>query len=220
VATQRTYRKFTTQQKLEIVLAGLRGDRSIRDVCREHGIAETLYYSWRDKLLEGGKQTLAGKEERASERDLKKRIRELERALGRKTYELEIAGEHCGTWTEDARRQVPRAGRQGAKARGRGARDADQPAGDLPKPRRAPQRCPPKGPVDRAIVEVAKQNPTDGTRMVAALTSREIGKPVNRKRTQRVMREQRLLQRHRSSGRRRRPASFGSSAPVSSGTWI
>jgi transposase len=93
VATQRTYRKFTISQKLEIVLAGLRGDRSIRDVCREHGIAETLYYSWRDKLLEGGKQTLAGKDERASERDLKKRIRELERALGRKTYELEIAGE-------------------------------------------------------------------------------------------------------------------------------
>ena len=39
----------------EIVLAGLRGDRSVRDVCREHGIAETLYYQWRDRLLEGGK---------------------------------------------------------------------------------------------------------------------------------------------------------------------
>ncbi len=49
------YRKFTAQQKLEIVLAGLRGDKSVRDVCREHEIAETLYYSWRDKLLEGGK---------------------------------------------------------------------------------------------------------------------------------------------------------------------
>ncbi len=61
MATQRNYRKFTAQQKLEIVLAGLRGDRSIRDVCREHEIAETLYYSWRDKLLEGGKATLAGR---------------------------------------------------------------------------------------------------------------------------------------------------------------
>lgn len=54
MATQRTYRKFTTSQKLEIVLAGLRGDRSIRDVCREHGIAETLYYSWRQ--ASGGRQ--------------------------------------------------------------------------------------------------------------------------------------------------------------------
>jgi transposase-like protein len=42
LATQRTYRKFTAQQKLEIVLAGLRGDRSVKDVCRENEIAETL----------------------------------------------------------------------------------------------------------------------------------------------------------------------------------
>lgn len=60
-------------------------------MCRDHEIAETLYYSWRDKLLEGGREQLAGKEERQGERELKKRVRELERALGRKTYELEIA---------------------------------------------------------------------------------------------------------------------------------
>jgi len=92
-ASQRTYRKFSAKQKLEIVLAGLRGDRSVRDVCREQGIAETLYYSWRDKLLEGGAKELAGKDERQAEKELRKRIRELERTLGRKTYELEIAGE-------------------------------------------------------------------------------------------------------------------------------
>ncbi len=93
MATQRTYRKFTARQKLEIVLAGLRGDRSVKDLCREHEIAETLYYSWRDKLIEGGKQALAGADERQGEKELRKKIRSLERALGRKTYELEIAGE-------------------------------------------------------------------------------------------------------------------------------
>ncbi len=77
-----------------------------------------------------------------------------------------------------------------------------------PKPRRPPQRRPPQGPVDEAIVEVAKANPTDGTRMVAALTARQIGRQVSRKRAQRVMREQSLLQRHRPSGRRRRPGFF------------
>ena len=92
MASQRTYRKFSAKQKLEIVLAGLRGDRSVRDVCREAGIAETLYYSWRDKLLEGGAKELAGRDERQGEKQLRKRIRELERTLGRKTYELEIAG--------------------------------------------------------------------------------------------------------------------------------
>jgi len=86
---QRRYRKFTPQQKLEIVLAGLRGDRSVRDVCREHDIAETLYYDWRDKLIEAGKEVLAGKEERHSERELRRKVAQLERALGRKTYELE-----------------------------------------------------------------------------------------------------------------------------------
>ena len=98
MAEQRKYRKFSTQRKLEIVLAGLRGDKSVRDVCREHEIAETLYYSWRDKLLESGKLALAGKDERSGEKDLRKRIRELERTLGKKTYELEVAGEALRGW--------------------------------------------------------------------------------------------------------------------------
>ena len=63
-------------------------------------------------------------------------------------------------------------------------------------------------PVDRLIVEVAHSNPTDGTRMVAALTRQQLGRQVNRKRTQRVMRQQRLLQRHRPLRRRRRPGFF------------
>jgi transposase-like protein len=98
LAQQRRYRKFSAQQKLEIVLAGLRGDRSVREVCREHDIAETLYYGWRDKLLEGGKAELAGKEERQGERELRKRVAQLERTLGRKTYELEVAGEALRGW--------------------------------------------------------------------------------------------------------------------------
>jgi putative transposase len=77
-----------------------------------------------------------------------------------------------------------------------------------PKRRGGPRRGPAVGTVDQTIVEVARQNPTDGTRMVAALTSRELGRQVNRKRAQRVMREQRLLQRHRPLRRRRRPGFF------------
>ena len=98
MSESRKYRKFTAQQKIEIVLAGLRGDRSVKEVCREHEIAETLYYTWREKLLEGGREALAGKEERTGEKELRKKIRELERALGRKVYELEIAGEALRGW--------------------------------------------------------------------------------------------------------------------------
>jgi transposase len=98
LSEQRKYRSFTAQQKLEIVLAGLRGDVSVKELCRQHEIAETLYYSWREKLLQGGREVLAGKTERQGERELKKRIGQLERALGRKTYELEIAGEALRGW--------------------------------------------------------------------------------------------------------------------------
>ena len=86
------YRTWTVAQKLEIVLAGLRGDRSVAEVCREHQISETLFYTWREKLLEGGSERLAGKEERTELVELRKRVRDLERTLGRKTYELEILG--------------------------------------------------------------------------------------------------------------------------------
>jgi transposase len=92
------YRTWTVAQKLEIVLAGLRGDRSVAEVCREHEISETLFYSWREKLLEGGSERLAGKEERTELVELRKRVRDLERTLGRKTYELEILGNGFRSW--------------------------------------------------------------------------------------------------------------------------
>ena len=77
-----------------------------------------------------------------------------------------------------------------------------------PKRRPAIVRGPVVDPVDRLIVEVARDNPTDGTRMVAALASQQLGRQINRKRAQRVMRQQRLLQRHQPLRRRRRPGFF------------
>ena len=78
----------------------------------------------------------------------------------------------------------------------------------VPKRRPAGERRALLDPVDRGIVDVARANPIDGTRMVAALTSRRLGRQVNRKRAQRVMRMERLLQRHRPLRRRRRPGFF------------
>jgi putative transposase len=83
---------------------------------------------------------------------------------------------------------------------------------------RRPKR-PPKGQrrplddVDRTVLEVARENPTDGSRMVAALASREHGIEINRKRVQRLMREHRLLQPKRSEGRRKRPGYFQVTRP-------
>jgi putative transposase len=72
----------------------------------------------------------------------------------------------------------------------------------------------PLGATDRVVLEVARENPTDGTRMVAALASRELdGYRVNRKRVQRLMREHRLLQPKRTEGRRKRPGFFQVTRP-------
>ncbi|HEV7883092.1 MAG TPA: IS3 family transposase [Solirubrobacteraceae bacterium] len=79
---------------------------------------------------------------------------------------------------------------------------------------------PPKGQrralsdIDHVVLDVARENPTDGTRMVAALASRQLnGDAVNRKRVQRLMREHRLLQPKRSEGRRKRPGYFQVTRP-------
>jgi putative transposase len=79
---------------------------------------------------------------------------------------------------------------------------------------RRPKRPPcgqrrPLSQTDRVVLEVARDNPTDGTRMVAALAARELaGAAVNRKRVQRLMREHRLVHPKRSEQRRRRPGFF------------
>jgi putative transposase len=81
------------------------------------------------------------------------------------------------------------------------------------RPAKARRHGPPANPVDKAIVDVALANQTDGYRMVAALASRKLGRAINRKRVLRVMREQRLIQRRRRLDRRRRPGFFQVSRP-------
>ena len=58
---RRATRKIhTAEEKIRIVLAGLRGEDSIAELCRREGIAQSLYYSWSKEFLEAGKKRLAG----------------------------------------------------------------------------------------------------------------------------------------------------------------
>ena len=57
---RKTRRKHSTEEKIRIVLEGLRGEDSIASLCRREGIAESLYYSWSKEFLEAGKKRLAG----------------------------------------------------------------------------------------------------------------------------------------------------------------
>jgi transposase len=94
----RKYRKFTAQQKSEIVLASLRGPKSVAELCREHDISDSLLRKWRDQFLAAGVERLQGKSERTELDELRGHVAKLERALGRKTMEVEIAGELLRGW--------------------------------------------------------------------------------------------------------------------------
>ena len=57
---RKTRQTYSAEEKIRIVLAGLRGEQSISVLCRREGIAESLYYSWSKEFLEAGKKRLAG----------------------------------------------------------------------------------------------------------------------------------------------------------------
>ncbi len=57
---RKTRKQYSAEEKIRIVLEGLRGEESIAALCRREGIAESLYYSWSKEFLEAGKKRLAG----------------------------------------------------------------------------------------------------------------------------------------------------------------
>ena len=82
-------RKFDPETKVAIVLEGLKGNTTVAELCRKYQISETLYYKWRDKFLEGGRKAfLSPVSDR--EKELERRIEELEKIIGRQTVQIEI----------------------------------------------------------------------------------------------------------------------------------
>ncbi len=61
---RRTRRKFSPEEKIRIVLEGLRGEQSVSELCRREGIAANLYYRWSKDFLEAGKKRLLGDTQR------------------------------------------------------------------------------------------------------------------------------------------------------------
>ena len=57
---RKTRRKFSSEEKIRIVLDGLRGEYSIAELCRREGINHNLYYRWSKDFLEAGKKRLSG----------------------------------------------------------------------------------------------------------------------------------------------------------------
>jgi len=70
-----TRRHFSAEDKIRLVLEGLRGDDSIAELCRREGIAQGVYYAWSKEFLEAGKRRLAGDTARAATNDEVKDLR-------------------------------------------------------------------------------------------------------------------------------------------------
>ena len=57
---RQTRRQYSAEEKIRIVLEGLRGEENISELCRREGIAASMYYGWSKEFLEAGKRRLAG----------------------------------------------------------------------------------------------------------------------------------------------------------------
>jgi len=73
---RKTRRKFTAEEKIRIVLEGLRGEQAISDLCRKEGIHPTMYYKWSKAFLEAGKRQLNGDTIREASSNEVKEIRD------------------------------------------------------------------------------------------------------------------------------------------------
>ena len=91
---RRTRKHHSAEDKIRIVLEGLRGEESIAALCRREAIAESLYYSWSKEFLEAGKRRLAGDTARAATTDevvaLRQEARALKEVVAEQALELRL----------------------------------------------------------------------------------------------------------------------------------
>jgi transposase len=89
-----TRKHYSAEEKIRIVLDGLRGEYSIAELCRREGIVESLYYSWPKEFLEAGKRRLAGDTARAATseevKDLRRQAQELKEVVAEQALELRL----------------------------------------------------------------------------------------------------------------------------------
>jgi len=91
---RKTRKRYSSEDKIRIVLAGLRGEDTIAELCRQEGIAQSQYYSWSKEFLEAGKRRLAGDTSRAATSDEVKDLRRdavaLKEVVAEQTLELRL----------------------------------------------------------------------------------------------------------------------------------
>ena len=87
---RKTRRKFTPEEKIRIIIEGLKGEDSISAICRREGIAPSLYYKWSKSFLEAGKRRLKGDTIREANSDEVTEIRKENEQLKQLVAELSL----------------------------------------------------------------------------------------------------------------------------------
>jgi transposase len=87
---RKTRRKYTAEEKIRIVLEGLRGDLTIAELCRREGISQNLYYRWSKDFLEAGKSRLVGDTKREANSKQVKTLRQENEQLKQLVAELAL----------------------------------------------------------------------------------------------------------------------------------
>ncbi len=89
-----TRKQYGAEEKIRIVLEGLRGEDSIAELCRREGIAQGVYYKWSKDFMEAGKRRLAGDTSRAANsdevRDLRREARDLKEVVAEQMLEMRL----------------------------------------------------------------------------------------------------------------------------------
>ena len=89
-----TRKQYSAEEKIRVVLDGLRGEHSIAELCRREGMAESLYYSRSKEFQEAGKRRLSGDTARAATssevRDLRRQAQELKEVVAEQALELRL----------------------------------------------------------------------------------------------------------------------------------
>ena len=87
---RKTRRKYSSEEKIRIIIDGMLGETTIADLCRKEGIAQTLYYKWSKDFMEAGKRRLTGDTMREANTSEVKELKDENRSLKELVAELSL----------------------------------------------------------------------------------------------------------------------------------
>jgi len=81
-------RNWKIEEKLSIVLQGIKNQKTITEICSENKISQSQYYKWRDRFLEGGKKALSNRKMKDNRKEVE--IEQLQKLIGKQAIQIEI----------------------------------------------------------------------------------------------------------------------------------